>query len=71
MNRALQDIQNAPTVIDNVHESCYRAFMILRYVEHLLEENTPPQIALELLRELHYGVHAKEDRRTEKVLRDA
>ena len=51
----LQQLRDMPTVIGNVHESCYRSFCLVRYIEHLLEAETPPLIVLELLREIHYG----------------
>jgi hypothetical protein len=41
-----------PTVINAKHESLYRSYHILDLVEILLQEGTPPRIALAILREL-------------------
>ena len=32
----LEEIKKMPTVIDNVHESCYRSYHILRYMKDIL-----------------------------------
>lgn len=58
----IQEIATMPTAIDNVHESVYRSYHILKYVEALLARNTPPAVALQLLRELQ-GFEPIETRR--------
>lgn len=30
-------IQSCPTVVNGVHESCFRSYMVLNYVKQLLE----------------------------------
>jgi hypothetical protein len=49
----IQALMRMPTTIDNIHESVYRSYNTLRYVEHLLEAGTPAPIILELLREIN------------------
>jgi hypothetical protein len=51
MNKLL-DIMQMPTVIDKIHESPFRSWHILNYVETLLERDTPPDVVLEIVRSL-------------------
>ena len=32
----LEEIKKMPTVIENIHESCYRSYHILRYMKDIL-----------------------------------
>lgn len=64
---SIREIAKLPTVIDGVHESCFRSYHILRYVESLLEQGTPPTVSLQLLREL-CAFDSTEVERTKKTL---
>lgn len=48
----ISDILKQPTSIGKNHESLYRSYHILEYVEHLLKENTPPSVILEIIAHL-------------------
>ena len=57
--KSLRWIMTMPTTVDvipsgstGVHESCLRAYQILEYAKHLLAENTPPTIVLEIIKGL-------------------
>jgi len=47
-------VQHFPTVVDNQHESLFRAYHILQIVEWLLKENAPPLVVLALLTEMRH-----------------
>ena len=47
----IKTLLEMPTVVNNVHESVYRAYHILRFVEWLLENGTPADVTIALMRE--------------------
>ncbi len=57
MAMSIADILRQPTTIENVHESVYRCYAILRNVKWLLEQNTPHVVILDLLEQMQEGGH--------------
>jgi hypothetical protein len=53
----LQAIADRPTVVNRVHESVYRNWLILDYIEWLLAHNTPPDVVLSIVRDLRALAH--------------
>lgn len=49
---SLAHIREMPTVVNEVHESVYRSWHILHYVEWLLERETPNDVILALIRDM-------------------
>lgn len=49
----IQELMRCATCVGTVHESCFRAYHTLRFVEHLLERGTPSDVVLELLRDIN------------------
>ncbi len=45
----LKKLRQHPTVIDNKHESLYRAYQLLQYVRVLLELGTPHEVILMII----------------------
>ena len=48
----IKDIVEMSTKIDGIHESCFRSYQILAYVEYLLNHDTPTIIVLDIIEEL-------------------
>jgi 16S rRNA C1402 (ribose-2'-O) methylase RsmI len=46
----IKAIKEFPTVLDGTHESCYRAYQILKAVKELLEKNTAADIISDLIK---------------------
>jgi len=60
----IREIVETPTVIDGIHESCFRSYQILHYVEYLLSKNTPTIVILDIIDELK-SWSSKEDETVE------
>lgn len=52
MSARIREIAAMPTVHNNVHESVYRSYHILAYVEDLLRRGTPGDVVRDLLDEI-------------------
>lgn len=50
---SIEDIQAMPTVIENNHESLYRAYHVLDKVRGLLNLNTPAEVIIEIIHECY------------------
>lgn len=50
--RTLKEITELPTVIDMVHQSCYRSWGILEYTKWMLEQGAPPAVVLQVIKDL-------------------
>lgn len=50
--RNIKEITELPTVIDMVHQSCYRSHAILDYAKWMLGHDTPPVVVLQIIEEL-------------------
>lgn len=48
----IRDILKAQTMIDNIHESCFKSYWILEFAKEMLTKNTPPGIVLLIIDEL-------------------
>ncbi len=45
----VKDLRRNPTVIENKHESLFRAYQLLQYVRVLLELGTPQEVILMIM----------------------
>ena len=45
----IEQIRKCPVIIDNRHESLYRASHMLHYVKVLLSQDTPTHVILEII----------------------
>lgn len=52
MTDRYDEIRAMPTVVDNNHESVYRAYAILQEAKRLLEKGTPGDVVLEIIQHL-------------------
>lgn len=52
MTDRYDEIRAMPTVVDNNHESIYRAYAILEEAKRLLEKGTPGDVVLEIIQHL-------------------
>jgi len=62
----IKEILSRPTTIDNIHESCFRSYGILRVVTHMIERGDSKETILELiefLREHESDVNTSEIKR--------
>jgi EAL domain-containing protein (putative c-di-GMP-specific phosphodiesterase class I) len=47
----INEIKKFPRNISNNHESCYQSYQLLQKVLHLLQQNTPHSVILEIIEE--------------------
>ena len=59
----IQRLTSAPTSINRVHESCYRAAQVLGVVKELLRADTPPAVVLALIEGVEAFPQKKEELR--------
>lgn len=57
----IRDIIEFPTVIRNMHESCYKSYQVLEYVKAMLLRGDSPETVLEVIDHIYCPQKPKED----------
>jgi hypothetical protein len=48
----LHKVAEMPTVIQNIHESCYRSYAVVHWMQDMLDKGVPGPVVADLSREL-------------------